>query len=221
MQASQKKDSRIQTPFNNTWPLAVKRIGDFGIAFLGLLCLAPVLGIVALLIRLDSPGPVLFYQWRVGFRGEWFRILKFRTMVSNADEILGHYLEGNPMQRLNWEQFQKLWEDPRLTRVGRFLRKYSLDELPQLWNIIKGEMSLVGPRPFFPEQCQAYGPAYACYIRVRPGLTGLWQVMGRNHTSFIERANWDVYYISHWSLRLDIDILIKTIRVVLSGNGAF
>ena len=201
--------------------LAIRRVVEVGLALLALVILSPFLALVSVLIKLDSPGPVLYEQRRVGLGGRLFKIFKFRTMVDDADQTLVEYLEGDAAHRLSWDQYQKLWHDPRLTRFGRMLRRFSIDEIPQLWNVLKGDMSLVGPRPFFPEQLEAYGEAYAYYIQVRPGLTGLWQVNGRNHTSFAERAWWDAYYVSHWSIKMDLAILLKTVWVVLSGKGAY
>ncbi|MCE1254154.1 MAG: sugar transferase, partial [Anaerolineae bacterium] len=148
-------------------------------------------------------------------------MLKFRTMYQNGDEILKKEMSENPVSQQEWDQFQKLKNDPRITRMGKFLRAYSLDELPQLWNVFRGEMSLVGPRPIMVEQQQKYGCHLRDYICVLPGLTGLWQISGRNQTSFSRRVQLDYEYIQEWSLWLDIYIILKTIRVVLSKEGAY
>jgi lipopolysaccharide/colanic/teichoic acid biosynthesis glycosyltransferase len=177
--------------------------------------------IVAILIHLDSPGGILYSQMRVGYGGRKFKMWKFRTMVKDADQILQEYLNTHPTARAEWDATQKLRDDPRITRIGNFLRKWSLDELPQLYNILIGDMSWVGPRPFFPEQNSIYGKAYYLYTKVRPGLTGLWQVSGRNSTTFAERAQWDEYYVRQWSIWLDIYILLRTIWVVVRQDGAF
>lgn len=181
----------------------------------------PLTGLIALLIKLDSAGPVIYRQIRVGKDGTLFEILKFRSMVCGADEGIDLHLNNNPDLRLGWERFQKLLHDPRLTRIGRVLRRLSLDELPQLWNVIRGEMSLVGPRPIFPDQRPLYGRAIDEYIQMRPGMTGLWQVSGRNRLSFSERVRCDVDYHRRRSLWLDIRILARTAWVVLSREGAF
>lgn len=190
-------------------------------AFFGLLLLAPFLGLVAVAIKLDSPGRVFYRQARLGKSGKIFRLLKFRTMHINANEVLKLELARNPVLKEEWDKYQKLKEDPRITRFGKFLRKFSLDEFPQLWNIIKGEMSLVGPRPITPDQREFYGPCYKDYIQITPGITGLWQVSGRNQASFARRAELDNEYIQRWSIWMDIFILFKTIKVVLWRHGAY
>ena len=149
-----------------------------------------------------------------------FAMVKFRTMDINAEHILKTFLEGDPAAKQEWDTYQKLNHDPRITRIGRFLRRYSLDELPQLWNVMAGQMSLVGPRPIMPNQKSLYGPRFDHYIRVNPGMTGIWQVSGRNQLSFEKRTEMDVQYVMSWSLWLDIYILIRTIRTVLFHEGA-
>jgi lipopolysaccharide/colanic/teichoic acid biosynthesis glycosyltransferase len=201
--------------------IAAKRALDFAAACVLLLMLAPVVFLVVLMIKIDSQGPVLFRQCRLGIKGRRFLMLKFRTMYAGAEADIEELLTGDPGQKVEWEEFQKLWDDPRLTRLGRFLRRFSLDELPQLWNVLKGEMSLVGPRPITPDQRQIYGGDFDLYVSVKPGITGMWQVNGRNQTSFRQRILWDAYYIRNWTLVLDLSILLHTIRVVLTGEGAF
>ncbi len=201
--------------------LTVKRILDLLAAGLALLALLPVLIVLAAAVALDSPGSPIFRQLRVGRGGNLFYMLKLRTMHLHSDELLSEHLEADPAARLSFQQYQKLWNDPRLTRLGRLLRRLSLDEIPQLVNVLRGEMSLVGPRPFLPEQARAYGKAYAGYIRVRPGLTGLWQVYGRNHLSFAERVALDGWYLDNWSLWLDFFIVCRTVSVLLSRDGAY
>ena len=185
-----------------------------------ILCL-PLFLLLATLIKLDSPGPVLFRQTRVGREGWLFEIIKFRTMFCRGENTLDTILRGQRNQKLSWAKYQKLWDDPRLTRIGRILRRCSLDEMPQLWNVIKGEMSLVGPRPILPEQISIYGQTLSVYKLFRPGMTGMWQINGRNLTSFGERVDWDTYYIRNWSLWLDIRILFRTVGKVLTAEGAF
>jgi len=213
--------SGIYSRLSNPMYLTVKRIMDIALAALGLLITSPLLGMIALLVKIESRGAIFFCQWRIGEGGRKFLLYKFRTMYDHSDQLLGDYFRGDPTQRISWEQFQKLHNDPRLTRMGKFLRRSSLDELPQLWNILIGEMSLVGPRPILLDQREMYGPAYYAYIEMRPGLTGLWQVTGRNHVSFAKRAQLDVDYAANWSLKLDLNILLRTVPVVIRGDGAF
>ena len=146
---------------------------------------------------------------------------KFRTMVMNAEQVLENYLNKYPELRAEWEAGQKLKDDPRLTRVGKFLRKSSLDELPQLWNVLNGDMSLIGPRPIVEEERKRYEGRYQHYEQVRPGITGMWQVSGRNDTTYEERIQLDEYYVRSWSLWLDVYILIRTVWVVISCKGAY
>ena len=186
---------------------------------LALLLLWPLLALMAVAVALDSPGPVLFRQERLGKGGKTFTLLKFRTMQASAETRLAELLAVDAAQRQIWRLYQKLPDDPRTTIVGRFLRRFSLDELPQLINILRGEMSLVGPRPILPEQRDIYGAAYAGYVLARPGLTGLWQVNGRNRTTFAERVRWDQLYLERRSLLLDAAILLRTVGVALRGDG--
>ena len=178
----------------------------------------PFLAMVALAVRLDSPGPVLFRQIRVGARGEEFEMLKFRTMCVDAEarlaDLAGSYDAGNAV-------LFKMRRDPRVTRVGRVLRRYSLDELPQLFNVLRGEMSLVGPRPPLPREVEGYEPDAVRRLRVQPGLTGLWQVSGRSELSWEESLRLDLWYVDNWSLMLDLQIIVRTARAVLRGTGAF
>ena len=201
--------------------LALKRCMDLVLSISGGLVVLPFLLLIALAIRMESSGPAFFRQGRIGRDGRLIHILKFRTMVYNAEEVLEEYLRDNPDLRKEWEEDQKLRNDPRITWVGAFLRRTSLDELPQLWNVICGEMSLVGPRPIVEEEILRYGSAYASYTRVRPGITGLWQVSGRNDLSYKQRVHIDRFYISNWSTWLDLLILAKTIPVVLGRKGAY
>lgn len=150
-----------------------------------------------------------------------FRALKFRTMFVDSPDRLAHYLERDPALRAEWESVHKLKDDPRVTPVGRFLRRFSLDELPQIWNVLVGDMSLVGPRPIVVSEIERYGLDYAAYEAVRPGLTGLWQVSGRNDTTYQQRVDFDSYYVRNWTLRLDAQILVRTFRAVISGVGAY
>jgi Undecaprenyl-phosphate galactose phosphotransferase WbaP len=199
----------------------LKRLMDIGISLMLGLVLLPIFLLVALLIHLDSPGPVFYTQERLGKDGRRIRIYKFRSMHVNADKVLGKYLAKNPLAHVEWARDQKLRNDPRITRAGRWIREFSLDELPQLFNVLKGDMSLVGPRPILLEQKNLYGSGIDFYRSVRPGLTGFWQVSGRNRTTFQQRTLFDIYYVRNWSIWFDINILLRTIWVVLSRDGAY
>lgn len=202
-------------------PRLVKSLLDKGLVLLiGLLSL-PLIGLISLLILCDSRGPIFYRQTRIGQGGQCFKAWKFRSMVVNADVALVEYLEAHPELKASWQQDHKLKRDPRITRVGKFLRQTSLDELPQLWNVLVGEMSMVGPRPIVKEEVWRYGDKFELYLQVLPGLTGLWQVSGRNNVTYEERVNFDAYYVRNWSVWLDIYILIRTIKVVLVGDGAY
>lgn len=189
------------------------------------LALSPLLAIallvLGLLIKLDSKGPVFFSQKRLGKDGKLFDCLKFRTMINNADAVLEQYLADNPDQAREFDRFYKLKDDPRITRVGKWLRAWSLDELPQVINVLKGEMSLVGPRPIRTGEIHYYGDDYEEYCRVCPGISGLWQVSGRNDLNYPARVALDRYYVTNWSFWLDFYILYKTLPVVLLRSGAY
>jgi Undecaprenyl-phosphate galactose phosphotransferase WbaP len=212
---------QVKNNLLNPWSQAFKRFIDVLASFSGMLFLAPLLGLIAIWIKLDSPGGVFYRQARLGRNGQPFNLLKFRTMHQDADQILIDELDKDESLKKEWDSFQKLKDDPRITRVGRFLRRFSLDELPQLWNIARAEMSLVGPRPMMPNQRDLYGEPFGNYVRVTPGITGLWQVSGRNQTTFARRAELDNEYIQCWSIWLDVYILIKTIKVVFWQKGAY
>jgi len=193
-----------------------KRLIDLALVAVGGPFFLPLIMILVVLIRLDG-GPALYLQPRIGRDGRIFRLWKLRSMVPNAETALATYLEGNPEARAEWDSAQKLRHDPRLTRLGGFLRRYSLDELPQLWNVLIGDMSLVGPRPMMPSQRLLY-PGTA-YYDLRPGLTGLWQIGERNGCNFAERAAYDNRYAQTISLGVDCAILFKTVNVVFRGTG--
>lgn len=201
--------------------LGLKRGLDFCAALCALILLTPFLLGLACWVKFDSPGPIFFRQVRLGKGGQPFVMLKFRTMAVAAPQLLETHLNENPDARLTWTQFQKLMDDPRLTRAGKFLRRLSLDELPQLWNVLCGEMSLVGPRPCLPEQKEFYCEHFVWYAAMRPGMTGLWQVSGRNQLSFLERVWLDVQYVQQWSWCGDVRILLQTPGVVFRRDGAF
>jgi Undecaprenyl-phosphate galactose phosphotransferase WbaP len=198
-----------------------KRVFDLIlVALLGSLALVPGL-LIALAIVIDSRGPVFFAHRRVGRARRTFRLWKFRSMVGDADALLERYLRQHPERASEWERTHKLKDDPRVTRVGRFLRKTSLDELPQLWNVLRGDMSMVGPRPIVAAEAAKYGPAFGLYSQVLPGLTGLWQVSGRNDTQYSRRVELDCHYIRNWSASRDLGILLKTAGVIARGRGAY
>ncbi|GBF07022.1 undecaprenyl-phosphate galactosephosphotransferase [Deinococcus aerius] len=199
----------------------IKRTLDLaGAAAVGVLLL-PVLLLIALAIRLDSPGPVIYRARRLGRDGRPFDCFKFRSMQRNAEGKLKEMLDANPALRAEFEATHKLKDDPRVTPVGAFLRKTSLDELPQLANVLLGSMSLVGPRPIVHAEVPRYGDIYAVYKQVRPGMTGYWQANGRSDTSYEERVGMDHFYVTNWSPWLDIVILLQTVRVVVRGKGAY
>ncbi|UQZ83962.1 UDP-glucose:undecaprenyl-phosphate glucose-1-phosphate transferase [Paenibacillus konkukensis] len=206
----------VKTPMRGLGLIA-KRIFDILTASVLLLMISPVFLITSLAIKLDSEGSIFYKQTRLGKNGKQFGMLKFRSMITNAEAMLKSLENQNEMDNIVF----KMKDDPRVTKVGRFIRKYSIDELPQLINVIKGDMSLVGPRPPLPKEVQCYGDWEWRRLEVLPGITGLWQVSGRSDLSFNQWMNLDVYYIENWSLGLDLKILIKTIPVVLKGEGAY
>jgi Undecaprenyl-phosphate galactose phosphotransferase WbaP len=199
----------------------LKRFMDLILTVILGLVLAPLLLLIAIAIKIDSRGPVLYRQRRIGRGGREFLAWKFRSMLTDADRTLQQYLEENPVFMEEWVASRKLKNDPRTTRLGRLLRRTSLDELPQLWNVIRGEMSLVGPRPIVQEEISRYGADYETYTWVMGGLTGLWQVSGRSETSYRKRIAYDRFYVHNWSVWLDICILFRTVSTVLSRVGAF
>jgi Undecaprenyl-phosphate galactose phosphotransferase WbaP len=200
---------------------AIKRIMDLGLILISLPILIPVFLLLMLMIKLDSPGPVFYTQKRIGRNGRSVFIWKFRTMMSDAEAILETMLKKDDSLREEWEHNFKLKNDPRITRVGRFLRRTSLDELPQLWNVLKREMSLIGPRPIVEEEILLYGDDFEVFKQVLPGMTGMWQISGRNDISYDERIGLDVYYVQNWSIWLDLHILMHTALIVLRGKGAY
>ncbi|WP_294157966.1 undecaprenyl-phosphate galactose phosphotransferase WbaP [uncultured Selenomonas sp.] len=200
---------------------AGKRVFDLIMCLLGLVLVIPVTIVIAALIRLDSKGPVFFAHQRIGQGGRTFPCYKFRTMVPDAENILKDYLATHPAAREEWERDFKLKCDLRITRIGAFLRRTSLDELPQVWNVIKGDMSLVGPRPIVAEEIPLYGEYFADFCLVPPGITGMWQVNGRSDTTYEERVQMDTWYVRNWSVWIDIAYLLKTVSVVLARKGAY
>ncbi len=194
-----------------------KRSLDVAIILLFAPIVVPLLAFLVVAVAIAGGGSPLYFQKRVGLNGDVFTMWKLRSMIPNADEALARYLQANPAARAEWNTTQKLKNDPRITRMGRFLRRTSLDELPQLWNVLKGEMSLVGPRPMLPEQQVLY-PGIA-YYRMLPGITGLWQISARNESAFAERAIFDSRYDAKLSFTTDLKTLLATIRVVSRATG--
>jgi Undecaprenyl-phosphate galactose phosphotransferase WbaP len=200
---------------------AVKRTIDLVSSALLLLLLLPVFAVISVSIVLESGFPIFYFDKRLG-HGGIFRMCKFRTMAKHSAEVLSRYLAADAELQKEWSQFQKLRNDPRITRLGKLLRKTSLDEIPQLWNVFRGEMSLVGPRPRVLEvDVPKYQEVNALYAKTSPGLTGLWQVSGRSRTTYEERIAYDAYYIRNWSLWMDIHLIAKTVGVVIRGDGAY
>lgn len=198
-----------------------KRVFDLVVGSLILLVLSPVYIVIAAAIRLSSPGPAIFSHRRIGRNGEMFQCYKFRSMVLNAAEILEDLLDGNPDLKAEWDKDFKLKDDPRVTAIGRILRKTSLDELPQIFNVLKGDMSLVGPRPVVEDEMERFGSLARDYMMVLPGITGLWQVSGRNDIDYEERVRMEAWYVKNWSLWLDISLLFRTVGIVLTRKGAY
>jgi exopolysaccharide production protein ExoY len=194
----------------------VKRAMDIAIASVALVIAAPIMLMVAALIRITMGGPVIFGQQRLGFNGRVFTCYKFRSMAVDAQQLLRQHLATNPDAAREWAETQKLRDDPRISRLGHILRKSSLDELPQLFNVLRGEMSLIGPRPIVVDEIWRYGRNAHVYFSARPGVTGMWQVSGRNRVSYAARVARDRYYVCKWSLWLDVVVLLKTIPAVLN-----
>ena len=207
----------VEPRHRHGWRAGAKRVFDLTLAGTALVVLAPILAVVALAVRFDSKGPVLFRQERVGRHGEPFEVLKFRTMVVDAEALMAELAEANE----GAGPLFKMKHDPRVTRVGRLLRKTSLDELPQLWNVVRNEMSLVGPRPALRSEMAEWSDDLYARLRVKPGITGMWQVSGRSSTTFEEYTRLDLYYVDNWSLVVDLAIVAKTIPAVLASDGAY
>jgi Undecaprenyl-phosphate galactose phosphotransferase WbaP len=205
----------------NPWALRAKRAADLVATVIGGTLVVPLLVVLALLVYLESGGAVLYTDRRMGQNGNLFSCVKFCTMVPDAEASLQRILERDPRLREEYSTYHKLHDDPRVTTVGRFLRKTSLDELPQLWNVLRGEMSLVGPRPYLPRESKEIGIAQSEILRVPPGISGPWQVAGRNQAAFGERVQMDVHYVRDWSVWLDIVLLCRTVKTVLLGRGAY
>ena len=201
--------------------LRLKRTLDILFASGLIALLSPILLLIAIAVKLTSPGQVFFRHQRIGKNGIPFHVWKFRTMVRDADVRLAERLANSEDAREEWQRDQKLRNDPRITPIGGFLRRFSLDEFPQFWNVLRGEMSIVGPRPICYEEISRYGEDFTAYSKVRPGITGLWQVSGRNEMSYANRVGIDAYYVKHWSPWMDLYILVRTFNAVSSSRGAY
>lgn len=199
----------------------IKTVFDYTLTIFGTIAISPILLAVAIWIYRDSPGPVIFKHTRIGKNGKPFPCYKFRSMCVDAKEKLAELLEKDPEARVEWERDFKLKNDPRITKSGAFLRKTSLDELPQIFNVLRGEMSLVGPRPIIQEELERYGEHVADYLMVKPGITGMWQVSGRSDIDYTERVSLDSWYVRNWSVWIDILLLWRTVKVVASKKGAY
>lgn len=212
---------RFERSPRHTFPYRVlKRLIDIGLILLVSPLLLPLVAVISLAVLISSPGPVFFSHRRIDRHGSFFSMWKFRTMALNGAQILEEHFEAHAEAREEWRTTHKLKDDPRATRIGNFLRRTSLDELPQLWNVFIGDMSLVGPRPIVAGEVAKYGKHFADYCLVKPGVTGLWQVSGRSHTTYQERIELDRQYAHSWTLTGDIAILFKTITTVLRQHGA-
>jgi undecaprenyl-phosphate galactose phosphotransferase len=214
---------KVSNNLAKPWNRWLKRSFDLILGSVLTLLFFPLMALIGLLITLNSKGPILFSQERLGHQGRRFRCFKFRSMQVNGDEQLAFYLQQNPQLADEWTKYAKLrTHDPRLTGVGRFLRRWSLDELPQLFNVLKGEMSLVGPRPYLPRELDRIGADLPIILAARPGMTGFWQVNGKNRLTLEDRIRLEAWYVRNWSLLLDFVILAKTVKVVLvqeDGSG--
>jgi len=198
-----------------------KRIFDVIIASITLIVFLPLFAFVVLLLKLTDPGPVIFRHIRVGQGGRRFACFKFRSMVLDSDKVLKTLLESDPAARKEWDRTQKLANDPRITPLGKFLRQSSLDELPQLINVIRGDMSLVEPRPIVPSELTRYGDKLSLYLLARPGITGIWQVSGRNDCGYDRRIEMDANYVRNWRFSTDFVILLRTLGAVLAQRGSY
>ena len=199
----------------------IKRFGDILLVILALPILLPALLLVAAVVKFTSPGPIFFSHRRICRDGAFFSMWKFRTMCVNSSDVLEQHLSTHPAARAEWAKSHKLRVDPRVTSVGLFLRRYSLDELPQVWNVLRGQMSLVGPRPIVAAEVEKYARCFDHYCRVKPGVTGLWQVSGRSKLTYPERVQLDCNYVNRWSLWSDFKILLNTFKSVVNRDGAY
>jgi len=199
----------------------LKRAVDIALAAIGIAVLWPLMLMVALAIRYTDPGPAIFGHERIGLNGRRFKCLKFRSMIINSEAALRELLERDQAAAAEWAASQKLKNDPRITRLGRLLRETSLDELPQLWNVLRGDMSIVGPRPIVSAEVRRYGNHFTDYAATKPGITGLWQVTGRSDCTYEERVSLDVDYVQNWSILRDFWIIARTVIVVFGRKGSY
>ena len=211
----------MRNNLRSRWNRLLKFTFDWCLTLIGTICVSPVLLMIALWVYRDSPGPVIFKHRRIGKDGKEFNCYKFRSMCVDADIKLKELLENDPEVRTEWERDFKLKDDPRITRSGAFLRKTSLDELPQIFNVLKGEMSLVGPRPIIREEIPRYGKFIEDYYMVRPGITGMWQTSGRSDIDYDERVQMDTWYVRNWDFWFDVVLLWRTLKIVWVGKGAY
>lgn len=202
-------------------PVRLDRVFDMAGAALALVFLAPLLILVSLLLVVEGRGPVIFAHPRIGRGGRVFKVLKFRSMVTDGDSVLREHLAASPRAAAEWAADHKLRDDPRVTRLGGFLRKTSLDELPQFWNVLCGDMSIVGPRPIVEAEVSRYGRFFSAYCSIRPGITGVWQVSGRNDITYRRRVAMDALYARRKSVLLDIEIIMATVPAVLARKGSY
>ncbi len=209
--------NNLASPLNR-W---IKYSFDFICTLIGTVIISPIFLLISIWIYFDSPGPVIFKHTRIGKNGKAFGCYKFRTMCMDADKKLAELLANDTAAKAEWERDFKLKDDPRVTKVGKFLRKTSLDELPQIFNVLKGEMSLVGPRPVVDKELEKYGEYLDDYLMVRPGITGMWQVNGRSDTTYEERVHMDSWYVRNWSIWIDIMLLWRTVKSVIKCEGAY
>ena len=213
--------SQVRAPSDSFEYAVIKRIFDVIAVLLVAPFALPLLAFIALAVKLSSPGPAFFSQCRIRQQGAVFSMWKFRTMYTDSTQVLEEHLTRCPSQRAEWLRAHKLRNDPRVTPLGRFLRKSSLDELPQLWNVLAGSMSLVGPRPIVAAEVEKYADQFACYLAVKPGITGMWQTSGRSTLSYPQRVMLDTFYVENWGLWLDLKILVRTIDKVANCDGAY
>jgi len=210
----------VNNNLSSKWNMLLKLLFDYSLAIIGIVFLWPLFLVIVWKIKQDSPGPAIYDGERIGKQGKLFKCYKFRSMYVNGDAILKQYLLDNPWEREQWEQYHKLDNDPRLTNFGKFLRSTSIDELPQLFNVLKGDMSLVGPRPYLPSEKNEMVNAIDTIVLAKPGITGYWQVHGRSEVDFKSRLEMDCWYICNWQIWMDIALLWKTVWVVLNRKGA-
>lgn len=212
---------RLKNNLARSWNRYLKTIFDFALTLVGTVAISPILIFIAIWIYKDSPGPVIFKHTRIGKNGKKFPCYKFRSMCIDAKEKLAELLENDPVAKAEWERDFKLKNDPRITKSGAFLRRTSLDELPQIFNVLRGDRSLVGPRPVIEEELERYGEYVNDYLMVKPGITGMWQINGRNDTSYAERVCMDSWYVRNWSIWIDNLILWRTLKSVIRCKGAY